>query len=141
MPKWSTTAAVNDPARYRYGFNGKEDDDEWNKQDYGARIYDPRVGRWLSVDPLVGKYPAHTPFTFVNNNPINTIDPDGKDIYILFYTVGNKRGDEMFHAAALTRQKDIEKDPNFNPNKDKVIVMGITDMATISKKSKLYCSH
>ncbi len=41
---------------YRYGFNGKENDNEvkgeGNQQDYGFRIYDPRLGRFLSVDPL-----------------------------------------------------------------------------------------
>lgn len=42
---------------YRYGFNGKENDNEvkgeGNLQDYGMRIYDPRLGRFLSVDPLI----------------------------------------------------------------------------------------
>jgi RHS repeat-associated protein len=41
---------------YRYGFNGKENDNEakgeGNQQDYGMRIYDPRLGRFLSMDPL-----------------------------------------------------------------------------------------
>ncbi|MFA6925213.1 MAG: RHS repeat-associated core domain-containing protein, partial [Bacteroidales bacterium] len=41
---------------YRHGFNGKEKDDELkgsgNSYDYGMRIYDPRLGRFLSVDPL-----------------------------------------------------------------------------------------
>ncbi len=45
---------------YRYGFNGKEGDDEIkgddNQQDYGMRIYDPRVGRFLSVDPIAREY-------------------------------------------------------------------------------------
>ena len=40
---------------YRYGFNGKENDNDakgtGNQQDYGMRIYDPRLGRFLSVDP------------------------------------------------------------------------------------------
>ncbi len=47
---------------YRYGFNGKENDNEvkgsGNQQDYGMRIYDPRVGRFLSVDPMTKNYPA-----------------------------------------------------------------------------------
>jgi len=45
---------------YRYGFNGKENDNgvkgTGNQQDYGARIYDPRPGRWMSTDPLEAKY-------------------------------------------------------------------------------------
>ena len=47
--------------KYRYGFNGKENDNEvkgeGNQQDYGARIYDTRLGSFLSIDPLLDKYP------------------------------------------------------------------------------------
>jgi RHS repeat-associated protein len=66
---------------YRYGFNGKENDNEvkgeGNQQDYGLRIYDPRLGRFLSVDPLTGSYPWYSPYQFAGNNPIKFIDLDG----------------------------------------------------------------
>jgi len=66
---------------YRYGFNGKEGDDEVkgddNQQDYGMRIYDPRVGRFLSVDPLSAQYPWYTPYQFAGNMPIWAVDLDG----------------------------------------------------------------
>ena len=62
---------------YRYSFNGKEDDSEWAKQDYGFRIYDKRIGRFLSVDPLTKKYPELTPYQFASNAPIVAIDLDG----------------------------------------------------------------
>ena len=55
MPGRSFTAANTEG--YRYSFNGKEDDTEWAKQDYGFRIYDKRIGKFLSVDPLTAKYP------------------------------------------------------------------------------------
>ena len=45
--------------------------------DYGFRIYDPRVGRFLSVDPLTASYPWYTPYQFAGNNPIQFIDLDG----------------------------------------------------------------
>src|SRR5205085_761147 len=45
--------------------------------DYGARVYDPRVGRFLSVDPLDRKFPWYTPYQFTGNNPIQNIDLDG----------------------------------------------------------------
>lgn len=65
----------------RYGFNGKEHDSEakgWqNQYDYGARVYDPRIGRFLSVDPLTKKYPELTPYQFASNRPIDGIDLDG----------------------------------------------------------------
>jgi RHS repeat-associated protein len=68
-------------ANYRYGFNGKENDNEVkgtaNQQDYGMRIYDPRVGRFLSVDPIANQYPWYTPYQFAGNMPIKYIDLDG----------------------------------------------------------------
>jgi RHS repeat-associated protein len=73
----------NDYGKYRFGFNGKENDDdvkgEGNQQDYGMRIYDPRVGRFLSVDPITNKYPELTPYQFASNTPIQAIDLDGTE--------------------------------------------------------------
>lgn len=65
------------PDKYRYGFNGKENDNEVNQQDYGMRIYDPRLGRFLSVDPIAKDYPELTPYQFASNTPIQAIDLDG----------------------------------------------------------------
>jgi RHS repeat-associated protein len=71
---------------YRYGFNGMEKDDEvkgsGNSYDFGARMYDSRLGRWLSIDPLAAKYPSMSPYNFVANSPILYTDPDGKDVKI-----------------------------------------------------------
>jgi RHS repeat-associated protein len=59
---------------YRFGFNGKENDNEikgtGNQQDYGMRIYDPRLGRFLSVDPITSEYPELTPYQFASNTPL-----------------------------------------------------------------------
>ena len=67
--------------KYRYGFNGKENDNEvkgeGNQQDYGMRIYDPRITRFLSVDPITKQYPELTPYQFASNRPIDGIDMDG----------------------------------------------------------------
>jgi RHS repeat-associated protein len=71
--------------KYRYGFNGKENDDEvkgaGNQQDYGMRIYDPRLGRFLSVDPYYRKYSMLTPYQFASNRPIEGIDLDGLEFF------------------------------------------------------------
>src|SRR5882724_10027043 len=68
---------------YRFGFNGKEMDNEvagdGNQFDYGFRIYNPRIGKFLSVDPLTKKYPELTPYQFASNTPIQAIDLDGKE--------------------------------------------------------------
>ncbi|MCW3463666.1 RHS repeat domain-containing protein [Chitinophaga nivalis] len=74
-------SAVNGTSGYRYGFNGKENDAEvkgdGNQQDYGMRIYDPRVGRFLSVDPITKQYPELTPYQFASNSPVLGVDFDG----------------------------------------------------------------
>ncbi|WCL81580.1 hypothetical protein PPO43_00520 [Saprospira sp. CCB-QB6] len=65
---------------YRFGFNGKEDDRDWgtqNIQDYGFRLYNPSIGKFLSVDPLAPDYPWYTPYQFAGNRPIECIDLDG----------------------------------------------------------------
>jgi RHS repeat-associated protein len=87
---------------YRYGFNGKEKDDEFsgegNSYDFGARIYDGRLGRWLSVDKFFRKFAPFTPYNFCINSPIFIIDIDGNDIIIL--SVENNVGG-LGHAAVL----------------------------------------
>jgi RHS repeat-associated protein len=67
-------------SKYRYGFNGKENDKETTgttTYDYGFRIYNPALGRFLSVDPLAKSYPWYTPYQFAGNKPIIAIDLDG----------------------------------------------------------------
>ncbi|MCB0738597.1 MAG: RHS repeat-associated core domain-containing protein, partial [Bacteroidetes bacterium] len=72
---------------YRYAFNGKEQDPEWdgngNMYDYGFRIYNPRIGKFLSVDPLTSSYPWYTPYQFAGNTPIAAIDLDGLEEFIV----------------------------------------------------------
>lgn len=69
----------NATSDYRYGFNGKEKDNKDGvvQYDYGFRIYDPRLVRFKSVDPLTQSYPWYTPYQFAGNKPIWCIDLDG----------------------------------------------------------------
>ena len=64
-----------------FRFNGKEWDDETGNFYYGARYYDPKISVWLSVDPLAEDYPSLSPYTFVANNPVVFIDPNGESIW------------------------------------------------------------
>lgn len=49
--------------------------------DYGFRIYNPTIGKFLSVDPLTGSYPMLTPYQFASNRPIDGVDLDGLEFY------------------------------------------------------------
>ncbi|MBK6836015.1 MAG: hypothetical protein IPG89_17810 [Bacteroidetes bacterium] len=47
---------------------------------FEARILDPRLGRWLSIDPLFAKYPDVNPYNSALCNPLYFEDPDGRDL-------------------------------------------------------------
>jgi RHS repeat-associated protein len=77
-------------------FNGKEEQRqefsdgsglEWT--DFGARMYDNQLMRWATIDPLAQKRYWATPYNYVQNNPINRIDPNG----LTDYTLDKKTGD------------------------------------------------
>ena len=78
----------------KFGFNGKGKDNEisgeGNSYDFGARLYNPRLGRWLSRDAHESKYPAISTYSFVANNPLIYVDPDGKDIKVASEVVDGK---------------------------------------------------
>jgi RHS repeat-associated protein len=93
-------------AGYRFGFNGKERASEINSDDYdfGARVYDGRLGRWLSVDGYSKAYPSHSPYLYGLNCPNllkdeggNWItDKDGNPIYTTQGTSLSKHGENYY---------------------------------------------
>jgi RHS repeat-associated protein len=84
---WEMPGRSVNKAGYRFGFNGKENDrEEWGQQlvqDYGFRLYNPAIGKFLSVDPLTRGYPMLTPYQFASNTPIMAIDLDGLEAKVV----------------------------------------------------------
>ncbi|NUY82747.1 RHS repeat-associated core domain-containing protein, partial [Flavobacterium sp. MAH-1] len=93
-PGFSTLRIIQVPSEgntYRYKYNGKEWQDELglNFYDYGARNYDPAIGRWMNIDPLADERDWLTPYNYVQNNPVVRIDPLG----LTDFTFDKKTGD------------------------------------------------
>jgi RHS repeat-associated protein len=72
---------------YRYGFQGQEKDDEikgaGNSINYKYRVHDPRLGRFLSFDPLAPDYPWNSPYAFSENQMIDAVELEGLEKYEL----------------------------------------------------------
>ena len=68
------SSSISPESSNRITYNGKEFDKDLNWYHYGARFYDPQLGRWWSVDPMSEFY---SPYNYVGNDPIHFIDPDG----------------------------------------------------------------
>jgi RHS repeat-associated protein len=71
------TSVASADSRYKY--TGKERDAESGYDCFGARYYDARIGRFLSVDHHLSSYPSLSPYCYVGNNPIGFVDPTGMD--------------------------------------------------------------
>ena len=74
----------------RFKFNSKEEQTTGNLQylDYGARMYDSNIGRWITQDPLTEKYYAYSPYNYCVNNPVMFVDPDGRDVRVYIQSKG-----------------------------------------------------
>ncbi|MBI2420252.1 MAG: RHS repeat-associated core domain-containing protein [Ignavibacteriales bacterium] len=85
----------NSSPNERYDYTGKERDTESGLNYFGARYYDSEIGRWLNVDPLADKYPGWSPYNYCMNNPVNSVDPDGRKVV-----------DSKNKEISIVRQKD-----------------------------------
>jgi RHS repeat-associated protein len=96
---------------YLYGFNGMLKDDNLkgngNSYDFGARIYDSRIGRFFSIDPLIHIQPFATPYSFARNSPILMIDIQGLlgDVYLVVIDKDGNSTRQKIGTHGLTQKK------------------------------------
>jgi RHS repeat-associated protein len=96
---------------YRFGFNGKEKDSEGmggggSTYDYGFRIYNATLAKFLSVDPLHVSFPWYTPYQFAGNTPIMAIDLDGLEelIVVRYFEDGKYTGETAIRVPTAQRE-------------------------------------
>ena len=82
----------------------------FNVYDFGARLYDPAFGRWLSQDPMAEKYYPQSPYLFCAGNPMKFVDPDGTTINPVYGSDGSFRGNTLEGFTGIVIIYDGDKD-------------------------------
>jgi len=90
----------------------KDDDIKGNNNsyDFGARMYDPRIGRWFSPDAKVYEYAS--PYNFVLNSPISSIDKEGNDVYLIIWFTKDGKIGHVGIVVANYKEKKLEVEEN-----------------------------
>ena len=91
-----------------HAFSSKERDTETGLSYFGARYYSSDLSIWLSVDPMVDKYPSLSPYTYCADNPVKLVDPNGEDIW----TISEDGTISRQNNAVIDRIDVVDKDGN-----------------------------
>ncbi|MNX93767.1 hypothetical protein D3C86_1259680 [compost metagenome] len=128
-------ALPNQPFKY----NGKELEKSFGLEtyEYGARQYDPQIGRWKGIDPLADKYFGISPFAYVANNPVKYVDPDGRRI-LIFNVTFNERNETVIEKAIYNKGKLTNMDGSSYTNNSEYIKSTAKYYDNLRKKDGRY---
>ncbi|WP_421977255.1 DUF6443 domain-containing protein [Roseivirga seohaensis] len=121
----SSTAPLSKPNKFKY--NDKEFNEEFDLDwyDYGARFYDPQIGRWHVPDPMAELTMDQTPYHYVSNNPIAHIDPFGLyKVYVNGERVRGKEKQEVIDEYGLPSNRRNRKQKRQNRQQDPSELVG-----------------
>ena len=110
----------------RFTFTGKERDEETGYGYFGARYMDYELmTMWLSVDPMMHKFPSISPYVYCNWNPVKLIDPDGEEIEEVVTKYYNFQGELLYETndgldviVLVNNEKSLEADLRYMKNKN-----------------------
>jgi len=119
----------------RYKYNGKELTNDFGLEwyEYGARMYDPQIGRWHVVDPMAEKYFEWSPYNYVANNPMIFIDPNGM---LLWKPKVNKDGSASYVAEEGDNAETLASQYNLKIETAEKII-GTKEKQKIKKGTKI----
>ena len=130
--------------RYKYWYNGKEwqEDLNLNVYDYGARQYDPAVGRWFTVDPAAEIIPFVGQFVYVFNSPLFYNDPTGLLGEAFASTFIDETGKVIEHRndgdPTVYLVTDVNKWEKNGKKKDGLAIVGYEDWRKVYRKGDKY---
>jgi len=101
----------------RFKWQGKESLELFglsNIIDFEARMVDKSINRWLGVDEMANKYAMFSPYVNVLNNPLQVIDPDGRENIVISGAEYDAKGRYKFNfiEAAIKQLKEYQKQAN-----------------------------
>ena len=127
---------------WTYTFSAKERDSETGLSYFGSRYYSSDLSIWLSVDPMSGKYPSLSPYTYCADNPVRCVDPNGEDVWIVAYGANYTNKDNIgkpgdvgngFKKNAEAYANIIRNSPDFDPDKDEVVLVETKSMEQLAE--------